>query len=176
MKKRIHPVTLTLDQLKAELSYDPETGVFARLFRSDYPKKWNTRYAGKPAGALMKKGYRYIGIGDTFHYAHRLAWFWVHGEWPTEQIDHINRLKDDNRIANLRLANNSQNNTNRPATGRSGIKGVHWYEPTQKWRARITLNRTEIYLGYFDTAEEAIKARNAAAVKYHSEFADLIVT
>jgi hypothetical protein len=176
MRKRIHPITLTLDQLKAELSYDPDTGVFTWLRHPEYPAKWNTRYAGKPAGSVLPKGYRIISINDEIHYAHRLAWLWVHGEWPTDQIDHINRNKDDNRIANLRQADNGQNNTNRPPVGRSGIKGVSWYEPSQKWRARISKDRTEIYLGYFDTIEEAIKARNEAAVRYHGEFADLIVT
>lgn len=153
------------------LDYDPATGVFTWKPRPDGPAKWNTRYAGKQAGQVIPAGYRVIAIDTKAHYAHRLAWLWVHGEWPAIKIEHRNRRKDDNWIDNLRLATNSQNGTNK-----NGVLGVTFYKPTQKWRARIMRDKREIYLGYFLTKEEAIIARNKAATELHGEFAVHIVT
>ena len=94
--------------------------------------------------------------------AHRLAWFYVHGEWPDGEIDHINWVKNDNRICNLRVVTHSENmqNTRRQDKGVTFKRGY--------WRARISLNKHQIFLGHFKNKEDAIAARKAAELKYHS--------
>ena len=105
--------------------------------------------------------------------AHRLAWFFVYGEWPQKQIDHINGNKSDNRISNLRLATASQNLSNKGITksNTSGYKGVSFNRTKKKWMASIKVNKKSINLGYFLTPEEASEAYKAAAIKHHGEFA-----
>jgi hypothetical protein len=85
------------------LAYDPETGIFSRR---------NGRGAASQVGYLMPKGYRIIRVNYHKFLAHRLAWFYVHGEWPPHEIDHVNRRRDDNRIANLRPATRLENAQN----------------------------------------------------------------
>lgn len=92
---------LTQEVLKSLLYYDPETGIFVWLVtRQRSP-------AGKEAGGYDEKGYRRICVNGTKVRAHRLAWLYMTGEWPEDQLDHINGLKDDNRFVNLREATNS---------------------------------------------------------------------
>lgn len=90
-----------------------------------------------------------------------------------EQVDHITRNPLDNRIENLRLATQSENHCNRGKfkNNTSGFKGVSWHKYTQKWEAKIMLDGTRKYLGYFDTPEKAALAYNAAARELHGEFA-----
>lgn len=90
----------------------------------------------------------------------------MHGEWPPSDLDHENRRRDDNWIDNLRPATNSQNGMNK-----SGVRGVSFYPPTGKWRARISVDKREVYLGYFLTEAEAMAARREAAERLHGEFA-----
>jgi len=96
--------------------------------------------------------------------AHRLAWMYVHGYMPVEQIDHINRVRNDNRISNLRLASQKQNNENK-SLGRnntSGVTGVTFQKNHGKWRAFIGHNNREIYLGEYDSFDEAFLVRKDA--------------
>lgn len=92
----------------------------------------------------------------------------------SDQIDHINRDKLDNRRCNLRSATGSQNHCNSKlqCNNTSGITGVYWIKKDQKWFAQIRINNRHIYLGRFDTKEQATFARRAAAKKYHKEFAN----
>ncbi len=100
-------------------------------------------------------------------------WLIITGEWPEGRLDHINRVKSDNRWCNLREATNSQNLMNRyaPKNNTSGYKGVTLRQANQKWRSRITVNYKRIYLGDFDTKIEAHEAYYAASQKYFGEFA-----
>ena len=127
-------MTLTIDRLKQTLSYNPETGIFTRLLQTNF------RYpAGRPAGTLRKDGYVQIGIDGVIHQAHRLAWFYVNGVWPVETIDHINTVRSDNRIANLREATyfeNAQNIRRASVRNKSGLLGVSPHK-SGMWRARI---------------------------------------
>ncbi len=152
------------------LSYDRETGKFTWLVR---PRK-NTP-AGSIAGSVKTNGYIKITINGRSFQAHRLAWFYMHGEWPppTEEMDHINRIRSDNRAVNLRVATRSQNkaNSKRPAHNTSGFKGVSWNKVMSKWLAQIDVNRRNINLGYFDDPQEAHAAYCRAAAEYHGEFA-----
>lgn len=153
---------LTQERLKQVLDYDPCTGVFT------WKKARNLR---TPAGSVAGTGVRYktISIDSRQYLAHRLAWFYVYGYWPDEQVDHKNRNKHDNRIDNLRLATNMHNAWNRPAPANSttGIKGVYWHKRGY-WYAKITVGYRQIHLGQFKTKEQAAAARDEASRKYHS--------
>lgn len=152
--------TLTQEELHADLSYDPDTGVFRR-------RSGNTLVDGE-AGTVNGSGYREIRVRTQRYLAHRLAWFYVHGVWPKEQIDHINRIKTDNRIANLRDVTPFENSQNRPehcytsprlpdVPGR--VRGVVWRKDVSKWAAYISVNGKQKHLGYFLTIEGASLAR-----------------
>lgn len=158
---------ITPERLREVLYYDPETGTFT----------WKVSYAngckpGKVAGRIHK-GYRQICVDRRLYFAHRLAWLYQTGEWPKNQIDHINGVSSDNRFVNLREATNPQNQRNRPQLHRntSGFKGVTRLR-SGRWQAQIGANRKKNYLGCFSTPEEAYAAYCDAAEKLHGEFAN----
>jgi hypothetical protein len=153
-----------LERLRAALSYDPETGNFTRLAG---PRK------GKNAGYRKANGYVTIWVNRRDYFAHRLAWLYVHGEWPLGHIDHISLDPSDNSIKNLRVCTPSQNmrNARRTSRNKTGVKGVSWIERRRKWRAQICVAGTHISLGHFATLEAAASAYATAAAKYHGEFA-----
>ena len=170
---------LTAEYVRECLDYDPDTGVFTwrerpvEHFVSAHARSvWNTKHAGGVAGTLEPNGYRRISIACTSYLAHRLAWLHTHGAWPREQIDHINGAGDDNRLMNLREANRSQNMRNASArkSNQFGLKGVS--PEGRRFRARIMVERKQIYLGGYDTPEEAHAAYCAAAERHHGEFAN----
>jgi hypothetical protein len=105
--------------------------------------------------------------------AHRLAWYFVFGEFPEQHIDHINGDKTDNRIQNLRLANPAQNSWNMRKSVRntSGFKGVSWDEKNRLWCAQIQTHGKNKKLGRFSTKELAHAAYIDAAKKLHGDFA-----
>lgn len=160
---------LTQERLKELLHYDPDTGVFTWKANS-YRRK-----AGSIAGYNNGKGYIQMRIDSKFYYAHRLAWMWVHGEFPKNEIDHINNVKSDNRISNLRSASRTENLRNMSLTKQnsSGVKGVYWFKRTGKWRAVIrTGGGVHLHLGYHDDIELAELIVEEARRKYHGEFAN----
>ena len=177
---------LTRNIVSELINYDPETGIITwksrthDMFSSDsrYPvesncARWNTNYAGTVAGSLTKNGYLIISVSKKRHYAHRLVYLLMTGDWPQTDIDHINGNKIDNRWVNLRLATRSQNNTNSGLRrdNTSGIKGVSWYPRYGKWEAKICIDGKPTRLGYFNTIEDAASARAEAAKKYYGKFA-----
>lgn len=159
---------LTAERLRNLISYDSETGIF----------NWNSTGKGRRkdrcAGSSDGKGYLEICIDYQSYRAHRLAWLYVHGEWPEQQIDHINGNKKDNRISNLRTATNAQNayNTKIRSNNTSGYKGVTLFKPTGKYAAKLRIPGKIINLGYFDTAKEAAEEYSKASKKYHGEFSN----
>jgi len=174
--KKIEREDFTADEVRQMLSYDPKTGAFTWRYRSDYPRKWNTRYAGKPAGTRAKTGYLYIEIRRKLPTkAARIAWLLMTGEWPKGIVDHRNGKRDDARWENLRLADHSQNGSNKAQqrNNTSGFIGVSFDRQRGKWRARINFRRTMYDVGFFDTAEEAADARGQyeKKLKVHGEFA-----
>lgn len=148
------------------VTYDPRTGHFTWLVN----RKGGAR-AGTIAGGVAGNGYLLIGLHGGRYYAHRLAWLFTHGVWPASGIDHINGIKTDNRIANLRPANQAQNNLNRAiqSNNKSGFKGVSRDNST-KWRAVIMVAGKYMYLGAFDTPEQAHAAYREAAEMYGGGF------
>lgn len=154
---------LTAEKLRELLSYCLETGIFRwRVDRRGGAK------AGSVAGRISSHGYQEIKINGKLHHAHRLAWLYVHGVWPSDQIDHINRVRTDNRIANLREATSAENSRNRSKYGNntSGHVGVTWCKREQRWKAQIQHEGKMINLGYYDLKEDAIAARITGELLY----------
>lgn len=147
---------ITQAKLKAVLRYDSHTGNF--LWRMS--GKGRGVKEGTKAGRYTQKGYWRITINGETYRAHRLAWLYMTGEWPKDQIDHINGVKDDNRWVNLRPATNSQNHANKPlqSNNTSGYKGVSWDSRQRRWCAYIKKNGIRHHLGYYDTAKDAHSA------------------
>ena len=167
--KRIHKLP-SLDRVRDVLDYDPATGIFR------WKKRLTNRVrVGEEAGSLMAIGYVNITIDGCHCYGHRLAWIYVHGVWPTDEIDHINTIRTDNAIANLREATRIQNNQNMPKSraNTSGVKGVWWNRKLQKWTASISVNNRHKYLGMYPTIEEAKAAYEKAARTLFGKYARL---
>lgn len=151
------------------LDCDYQTGALTWRYRPSGPKSFNTRFAGKPAlTAINKSGYAAGHLNGKYVYAHRVVWCHFYGKWPDDEIDHKKGLSAGNGIANLADVSHQQNgkNTKRRRDNTSGVPGVDFFKPRQKWRAYINHNRKRQYLGYFDTFEEAVAARKAAELKY----------
>lgn len=156
---------ITQSLLKELLHYDMDTG--ALTWVAD--QRGHIR-AGANAGSRRPNGYLSIKIRQRRYYAHRLAWLYVYGEWPKDQIDHINGVKDDNRIANLREATHAKNGQNRTkqSNNSSGFVGVSWHSRDRKWQATIKIDGANKHLGCFDAPEAAHAAYCAAKAKYHT--------
>ena len=157
--------TLSAERLREMLDYDAETGIF--VWRKDHGV--NVK-AGMEAGHVTNKGYRMISLDGFRSVSHRLAWLYVYGAFPSGEVDHINRVKTDNRLCNLREVTRSENQQNTPIqkNNNSGYRGVSWNARDKKWRAQIYSNRKPIYLGYFDSAEDANLAYLKAAAEMHT--------
>ena len=155
---------LTAETLRVLFQYCPETGFFTRIVN----RRGHAR-AGDVAGS-NSLGYVRIHISGRYYLAHKLAWLWVYGHWPSTHLDHINRSKSDNRIANLREVSQSENLQNTPLSSRntSGYRGVSYFKKTGQWQAYIATNRKLHHLGLFDSAESASMAYQAAAARLHS--------
>lgn len=146
--------TLTQSRLKEILDYDPTTGIFVWATEKRYGLK-----AGYPAGTQNEQGYIDIQIDKIKHKAHRLAWLYCYGEFPKKNIDHINKIRDDNAIQNLREANHSENGQNRSInkSNTSGFRNVSYVKNYKKWCCSLRLRGKVVYRSYFDSAEEASK-------------------
>lgn len=148
---------LTASRLRELVNYDPDTGIFTwKVYRNSQAKVGDVIGSGHTSPS----GYRVAMIDRTFYQQHRLAWLYVYGEWPKEQVDHINRVKTDNRICNLRAVygfENAQNAMTR-SHNTSGYKGVHLVRTTGRWRAQLRVNGRRIDLGTYDNPEKASAA------------------
>lgn len=145
------------DVLLKDITYDPDTG---DLFRK------GVKIVNKPDSTT---GYIKLSIAGKQVYSHRVAWFLFFGEEPKVGIDHVNQIKTDNRISNLRLASKSENgrNTKLPRDNTSGVIGVSWSKISQKWRAYISVEGKQHHLGLFDSKEDAISARKDANILFN---------
>jgi len=157
---------LSHERLINALAYDRETGIF----------RWRVQLTprakiGSVAGWVNDAGYCQIRLDGISYAAHRLAWFYVYGKWPSKDVDHIRGLS--NRIDNLREATTAQNarNRTRQRNNTSGYKGVAWHKGSGKWAAQIGVDGRLRYLGVYDTKEAAYRAYCKAAEEMHQEFA-----
>lgn len=159
-------MSLTIERLREVLSYDPTTGEFRWLVSTARRIK-----VGDRAGMNMPIGYRSIRIDRQAYYEHRLAWFYVTGSWPENQIDHIDLNYTNNAFNNLRPATAAENKLNRKAysNNKVGLKGVCFSKG--KYQATIRYNNKQHFLGYFSTPEEAHAAYCKAANDLHKDFA-----
>lgn len=164
-------VSIPVEVLRAEVDYDPETGLFTWL-RSGQGLHGGV---GAPALNVVRvDGYLHGMIAGRRMLAHRAAWAHFHGEWPADEIDHINRVKTDNHIANLRPCTRAENAMNRKSqVGSSSFCGVSWHKGSGKWQARICHKGGWHALGYYTSEIEAARAYNAAALERFGEFASL---
>ena len=157
-----------IESIKRALTYEPATGYF--IWAEKVARKV---VVGSRAGRLTPSGYRRVGIYGREFAEHRLAWLFVYGVEPPNEVDHINGVRNDNRIVNLRLATRAENGRNvgpRPSN-QLGLKGVYWNLEKGKFQARITVDGKNLYLGRYLTAEEAAAAHDRAAVEHHGTFA-----
>lgn len=156
------------DGLLVILDVDVHSGKIMWRARRGEPdgSRWNRRFSGKVAGGLNSQGYRVVNIAGAHHRAHLIVWTVAHGYWPCLDIDHIDGDRDNNRIQNLREATRSENHRNRGVVRpeRIGLVGVE--KCGAKWLARIHFNGQAVYLGLFDTVDEAKSARRLAEARY----------
>lgn len=139
---------VTRERLHSMVHYEPATGVFTwKVERNQYSGP------GVVAGTRKPAGYIEIAIDRKLYKAHRLAWFYVHGAWPLGHIDHINGIRDDNRIANLRDVDRVTNAQNRRAPA-----GASWCKASRKWLAQVYVGGKNHHLGRFDSREDAYNA------------------
>ena len=145
---------ITQKRLKEVLEYNPETGVFTKK------QKIGRGKVGCKCGGLNWKGYWIVSADNQRYRAHRLAWLYMYGKFPDNQIDHINHDKIDNRIENLREVTNSVNHRNmkKPSSNTSGVVGLYWWKDRQVWQTFIGANPRKS-LGNYKDFFEAVCAR-----------------
>lgn len=150
---------LSQKELKRQLKYNPKTGIFTWLISNS-----NCIKIGDDAGTMHSTGYIHIRIARKDYKAHRLAWLYVYGYFPENDLDHKDRIKHHNWIKNLREASKQCNNRNQgtPKNNTSGVKGVSWYKSTNKWRGQIVVNKKNKNLGCYDDFDDAVCARLSA--------------
>lgn len=144
-------------RIEDQVSYNPETGEFHWIIAK------SKIHIGKRAGGVTERGYRKIRVDGEKYFEHRLAFYFMTGNWPSDQVDHINGIKDDNRWCNLRIANNAQNQWNSKPYSSTGHKGV--YKIRNKYRVK---GHRDQHLCYTDDFELAC-AISAAHRELHGE-------
>jgi hypothetical protein len=164
-----NPAWMTQEYLKRRVQYDPLSGKFTWLPNPAFRPCWNGKHAGNEAGSIDSQGYVVVRIGKVLFKAHRLAWLYMTGEWPKQEIDHKNLVRDDNRICNLRDSTYSQNAANKLAP-QGEMRGVHYMKRNGKWRARIKVKGKCIHLGVFLSAADASEAYRRSAEQHFGEY------
>ena len=157
------PSMFTQQRLQELLHYDPTTGVFTRLVQTSGNAK-----IGDVAGSRHVAGYRQCHTDGKVYLSHRLAWLYMTGSWPIDQIDHRNGVRNDNRWSNLREATQAENQQNHKMRrdNTSGFIGVARFR--NKWRAQIQINGRLKHIGCFTTPDDAHAAYLAAKAELHT--------
>ena len=152
---------ITYKRLKEVLHYNPDTGIFTRI-----DQNFGSIKIGQEAGWIDVKGYKNIKIDTKTFFAHRLAFLYMEGYWPENQVDHTNRVRDDNRWCNLREASRSCNMKNKDiqTNNTSGVTGVS--KQGNSWIARVNYKNKRIYIGNFKSFDDAVIARWKAEQRY----------
>lgn len=154
---------ITQDRLKAKLSYSPDTGLFTRAVDC------GSRFKAGTESGTLSNGYRQIQVDGKLYRAHRLAFLYMLGEYPKNDVDHIDGDRDNNKWSNLRPATRAENlrNAKIKNTNKSGFNGVCWSKSRSKWEVHVTVDCVHIFLGEFHCKLDAIAARIRANKKYN---------
>lgn len=160
---------LTVEELKAWLHYEPETGIFRWIQKPNRCIPIRSE-----AGHKEKNGYYRIRLNGKVYGLHRLAWFYMTGTWPMPTCDHRDGDQANNKWENLRQASNAENQFNHKisAANTSGIKGVRWEEHRQKWSASFKFKYQTIRLGRFRVLQDAIDAITTKRNELHGSYAN----
>ena len=153
------------------LDYNADTGVFTwKVQRRGARGRGDGTLAG---GIHIASGYHRIRIDGALFLSHRLAWFYSFGEWPPVKADHKNLNRSDNRLCNIRVASNSQNQWNQGISTRnkSGHKNVAWYKAYEMWQVQVGFKNKTYNGGYFKVLEDAVAAAKELRERLHGEFA-----
>lgn len=159
---------LSHNRLLECVDYNPDTGIFI----AKKTVKGSKYRPGDILGSAISSGYIQIYVDGVSYLAHRLAWFYMTGDWPENDIDHKDRVKTHNWFLNLRKSTRRQNIHHQPvkATSSTGVKGVYFHKGRGVYHARIRVNGKRKHLGSFATPEEAKSAYDAAAMPLHGDF------
>ncbi len=172
---RLKKPDFTADEFRQMVHYCPETGEFTWKVSDLFSNGRNAQYGGKKAGSIDTEGYVIVVVNRTNYKGHRLAWYYMTGDWPDEQIDHRDTVRSNNIWTNLRLATNQMNQFNKGPNknNRSGIKGIFPATANRRhpWMAKIVMNGEKHHLGYFSSKEEAAAAYSVAAQHFAGAFA-----
>lgn len=162
---------LSAREARRLLDYDPLTGAMRWKI---WPR--TGRPNGREIRATNAQGYRVVTVGGRQYRVHRVAWLVTYGVWPKELLDHVNGIRTDNRLINLREANRAENNRNRGMSrnNTTGFKGVIFCRDRNKWQAKIYRNNKAVHLGRFNSPQEAYAAYCKASREYHGEFRRLV--
>lgn len=154
---------MSADELRERLCYEPDTGEWVWL------KSPRSGYAGKPAGWIDAYGYKRIKIDGQTHIASRLAFLYMTGQWPKDEVDHIDRDPGNDCWSNLREATRLENLQNRSmfSNNSTGHKGIYLHTSNARYVAQID----NIYIGSFESLQEAIDARDEFVKTHHGDFA-----
>ncbi|EJY4845936.1 HNH endonuclease [Salmonella enterica] len=163
---------MSVGDIRDLIDYNPENGVLTAKVN------FSGRQAGSVIGSQTWQGYYAFSLFGKKCFAHRLAWLLHYGEWPSQPIDHINGIKTDNSIRNMRLCSLSQNQFNKPTqkNNTTGVKGVYWNKRDKRYVASVQLNGKKYSAGHhkdIDSAKEAVmKLREKLAGEFtnHGEF------
>lgn len=150
------------EMLREKFLYTPSTGLL--IHRKPKGRGACRVFAMQPAGTINKGGYLVVYVGGQRFYAHRTAYAMATGNWPDGILDHVNQIKTDNRIGNLRVVTKAENanNSGLPSNNTSGFKGVVWSKKYGKWAARIVVGGKQRHLAYCDDIETAAIVRRIA--------------
>jgi len=159
--------------IKEHISYNPDTGEFRWIKKPHMVNVSSRCNPGDLVGYIHRTGYRVATIKGKHIQLHRLAWIFVNGEISSKMVDHINGIRDDNRIQNLRLASRAQNMHNAHSRSKTGsdIKNVNWDKESGKWRVRVRYNGKRFHGGRFDNLTDAENAAKKLMLDLHGEFA-----
>jgi len=163
------------DYLRSVLSYCPDTGALTWKKRpvdhfatEGTYKAWNSKISGKTAETPHSAGYRQINLDGKVYLAHRFIWVMVHGDLASDDVDHINGDRSDNRLSNLRRVTRTENLRNRKSSnvGKNEVCGVSYAAKHNKYRAYVGVDGKQVHLGWFDDMADAVAARQNANIVY----------
>lgn len=163
---------LSQSLVKEYLDYDETTGHLTWVKKSSKKTMLNSR-----AGSLHKSGYRQIYFMGKTYPEHRIIWLWVYGKMPTHEVDHINHIRDDNRLCNLREVTHAENSRNRTRQRtRIDEAGIWYCRKRKRYIAEITFNQKKVFQRSFVNIDEAISQRKAKLIElgFHENHGDIL--